>query len=222
MKNKVCIVVPFRNREEHLKIFVPAMTEFLKKEGTEGSIFVVEQADDKPFNRAKLLNIGFHYVERNFPGEYSHYCFHDVDLVPEESDYTFCETPTHLSARAQQFGYKLPYNELFGGVTVFNRESFLKINGYSNEYWGWGGEDDDVYKRCKIMKIETRRKNGKYFSLPHERKIDRNLHQANVKRLASVSSIFNGKTFEEGLTTLDYTLKTVEENIGYVKIYVEL
>uniref|UniRef100_A0A914W5U0 Galactosyltransferase C-terminal domain-containing protein n=1 Tax=Plectus sambesii TaxID=2011161 RepID=A0A914W5U0_9BILA len=26
-------------------------------------------------------------------------------------------------------------------------EQFMKVNGYSNSYWGWGGEDDDLGKR---------------------------------------------------------------------------
>ena len=32
-------------------------------------------------------------------------------------------------------------------MTAFTEDSFKKINGYSNEYWGWGGEDDDISHR---------------------------------------------------------------------------
>ena len=42
---------------------------------------------------------------------------------------------------------RLPYPWLFGGVTALNSEQFEKINGYPNNYWGWGGEDDDVANR---------------------------------------------------------------------------
>ena len=34
-------------------------------------------------------------------------------------------------------------------VTAFTEEAFRSINGYSNRYWGWGGEDDDLYHRMR-------------------------------------------------------------------------
>jgi predicted glycosyltransferase involved in capsule biosynthesis len=32
-------------------------------------------------------------------------------------------------------------------VTTFTREQYIKINGFSNQFFGWGGEDDDLYRR---------------------------------------------------------------------------
>ena len=29
-------------------------------------------------------------------------------------------------------------------------KEFRDVNGYSNEYWGWGGEDDDLYRRAAV------------------------------------------------------------------------
>ena len=100
--------------------------------GIDYEILIVEQ-DDNPFNRGKLLNVGA--VESP---DSDYYAFHDVDMLPLESDYSFSEMPTHLASEAEQFGWRLPYEGYFGGVTMFDKENFFKINGYANEYWGWG------------------------------------------------------------------------------------
>ena len=220
MKNKLCIVVPYRDRAAHLAEFKPRMEEYLKSQGVDFTILVVEQEIGKPFNRAKLLNVGFDYAEKN--GEYTYYCFHDVDMLPIESDYEYCGTPTHLAAKAEQFGYRLPYDKYFGGVTIFDRESFLKINGYSNEYWGWGAEDDDVYNRCVVMGINPRRKEGSYRSLAHDRVIQQEEYRKNVSRLQSFMNYYDGHKFTEGLTTLDYVLKNEDREDEFIKITVEI
>lgn len=48
----------------------------------------------------------------------------------------------------------MTYHEYFGGVTAFRALDFININGHSNNYWGWGGEDDDLYLRVK-RKLNT-------------------------------------------------------------------
>ena len=41
----------------------------------------------------------------------------------------------------------LKYQEYFGGAVVFTKEQVEATNGYSNDYWDWGMEDDDLF--CK-------------------------------------------------------------------------
>lgn len=41
----------------------------------------------------------------------------------------------------------LPYPQYFGGVSALTPDQYMKINGFPNEYWGWGGEDDDIATR---------------------------------------------------------------------------
>lgn len=43
--------------------------------------------------------------------------------------------------------FSLPYKEFFGGVSGLTVEQFRKINGFPNAFWGWGGEDDDLWNR---------------------------------------------------------------------------
>lgn len=52
--------------------------------------------------------------------------------------------------------FRLPYPTNFGGVTAVTKEQFEAINGFSNIFYGWGGEDDDLYNRfvrvlCDIL-----------------------------------------------------------------------
>ena len=45
------------------------------------------------------------------------------------------------------FIYRLPYMTIFGGVSAMTREQMLTVNGYPNKFFGWGGEDDEMYNR---------------------------------------------------------------------------
>ena len=209
MEKKLSIVVPYRNREEHLKQFVPYMEEYLVKEGIHFHIYIIHQADNKPFNRAKLLNVGYKESEDS-----DYFAFHDVDMLPIDSDYSYIDCPTHLATRAEQFGFRLPYDGYFGGVTLFDKESFIKINGYSNEYWGWGAEDDDVLLRCSIMGVSASRKDCGYRSLSHDRNIPQDLYDKNLEKFRDLRlSPTKEKIFLDGLETLSYE-KVKEEKLS--------
>jgi len=221
---KLSIVVPYRNREQHLAQFIPFMEEYLRclpqdPNPFDFQILIVEQEDEKPFNRGKLLNIGFEESK-----DCDYFCFHDVDMLPVNSDYSPVEAPTHMATEAEQFGWKLPFEWYFGGVTMFDKGSFEKINGFANEYWGWGAEDDDIFARCNTMGIKTYRKPGRYRSLSHDRHIDSTLYQKNLDKL----NLFQIKSSHErimkdGLSTLSYE-KTGESKIGDItrKIMVKI
>ena len=147
MEDKLAIIVPFRDRQKHLDIFVPHMHEFLSDKGIDYTIFIAEQTDDRPFNYGKLCNI----VVKEISEEYTYFCFHDIDMLPidDSCDYAFPLEPTHLATKVQVHENKLPYPQYFGGVTLITREDFEEANGYSNEYWGYGFEDLDLLYRLK-------------------------------------------------------------------------
>lgn len=201
---KLAIVVPYRDRESHLEEFLPYMEKSPYLEGIDFEILVVEQEEGKPFNRGKLLNVGA--VES--PSA-AYYCFHDVDMLPLVSDYSPISSPTHLAAEAEQFGFKLPYLGYFGGVTLFGKFDFERINGYSNDYWGWGAEDDDIMHRCIIKGLKPSRKNGRYRSLSHSREIKQDLYNENLRKYFDFKNSqslekMEEKIKEDGLSSLEY------------------
>ena len=167
-KPTVAIIVCFRiqagqRREQELQQFVPhmrAMMDKLKKEGEveKYHIFVIQQrgSQDKDgikFNRGKLLNIGFDIS----PPQFDTLIFHDVDLLPGEdlAPYYACypRNPIHIASCWHQRGYT-QNEKFFGGIVSFSRVHFQQINGYPNNFWGWGGEDEVLRDRCTHHRIE--------------------------------------------------------------------
>ena len=144
---KLAIIVPYRDRKKQLDKFIKHMTNFFLDTDVKYHIFVIEQEDDKPFNQGKLLNVGFSLAEHDF----NYFCFHDVDLLPEKDcDYSYPDDkPLHLGGFTSEYDYELQFQDYFGGVTLFRKEDYEAANGRSNNYWGWGFEDDDLLFRCK-------------------------------------------------------------------------
>ncbi|KAK5620674.1 hypothetical protein CRENBAI_020575 [Crenichthys baileyi] len=146
-KQKVAIIIPFRNRYEHLNHWLHYLHPILIRQQLDYGVYVINQDGDGVFNRAKLMNIGHTEALKEY--DYECFVFSDIDLVPlnDRNLYRCSDKPRHLSVAVDKFNFLLPYNTIFGGVTALSREQFLKVNGFSNTFWGWGGEDDDLYQR---------------------------------------------------------------------------
>jgi len=75
--------------------------------------------------------------------------------------------------------FRLPYVDLFGGVISMSRTHFQLVNGFSNMFWGWGGEDDDMASRVKAHDLNITRYHpdvARYHMLTHAQQ------KANPKR----------------------------------------
>ncbi|XP_056634438.1 beta-1,4-N-acetylgalactosaminyltransferase bre-4 [Diorhabda sublineata] len=168
----VAIVIPFRCRGEHLLLFLQHMHPYLKKQQLDYTIFVIEQDGDGPFNRAMLMNIG--YREALEIKWFDCFIFHDIDLLPEDDRnlYTCPEQPRHMSVAVNIFKYKLPYPAIFGGVSAISTDHFKLLNGFSNSFWGWGGEDDDMSNRIRYHHLHISRypiSIARYTMLTHKK-----------------------------------------------------
>lgn len=153
--DKLGVIVPYRNREQHLVEFKKKITKYLNRYNINFELIIVHQDDAKLFNRGMLLNIGFTYAEKY---GCNYVVFHDVDMIPVYVDYSYSNFPIHLCNSVYvEDGIRKKlrdnFDEYFGGVTLFPNEVFKKINGFSNKYWGWGYEDDDLLLRCKVSEV---------------------------------------------------------------------
>jgi hypothetical protein len=163
---RLAIVVPYRDRTEHLKSFVPHVSAYFQRDKLDRfipiTIHVVEQSGNAPFNRGKLLNCG--YVLARDSAAY--FCFHDVDYLPIWADYSWSSIPARLIWHGLHLAED-PEN-FFGGVVLFDGSAFERVNGYPNSYWGWGFEDAELSLRCKIAGFAFERRDGTYQPLAHK------------------------------------------------------
>ncbi|XP_063064733.1 beta-1,4-galactosyltransferase 5 [Engraulis encrasicolus] len=200
---KVAILVPFRNRHEHLPILLRHLIPILQKQRLQFAFYVIEQAGNEPFNRAMLFNVGFKEAMKD--AAWDCMVFHDVDhLMENDRNYYGCgDMPRHFAVKLNKYSYMLPYQEFFGGVSGLTVRQFKRINGFPNGFWGWGGEDDDLWNRVQYAGYSVSRppgEMGRYMSIPHH-------HRGEVQFLGRYTLLRRSKERQglDGLNNLRYS-----------------
>ncbi|BHF78521.1 hypothetical protein SprV_0602163400 [Sparganum proliferum] len=148
----------------HLFQFLTRMLPFLSTQRRQYVIIITEQAGNQAFNRAKLFNVAVKEIRKSAPGDRLHgidcFIFHDVDKVPTSST-TVYECGQNVRQLATAFrsdsGTRWLYREFLGAVTALSWEHVEKLNGASNIFYGWGGEDDELAIRLRLNNITVDR-----------------------------------------------------------------
>jgi hypothetical protein len=211
--NKTAIIVPFRDdtqeraREKQLDKFTKYMADYLKDVNYKIFLIQQESGDRRKFNRGALLNIGFEIAENE---GYTNFIFHDVDLLPSKELKEYYieppkDGPVHIAAVWDRYGKNPNY---FGGIVAFNETMFQKINGYPNNFWGWGGEDDELYNRVKKFYTVKKASKGSVVDLENmnlEEKLEY-LRENNLKFMQKREALEKHKTTWKynGLSNLNY------------------
>ncbi|KAG9472660.1 beta-1,4-galactosyltransferase 3-like [Eleutherodactylus coqui] len=219
---RTAVIIPHRNREAHLRILLYYLHPFLQRQQLHYAIFVVHQAGNATFNRAKLLNIGvreaLHY------DDWDCLILHDVDLVPENDHNLYiCDDsyPKHLSSAMDKFQYSLPYWTYFGGVSALTPDQFMKMNGFPNTYWGWGGEDDDIAMRIRLSGMSITRTPlalGRYKMIPHDRDSGNEENSLRHNLLSKTKRTWK----EDGMNSLNFQLLSREKTPLYTNLTVDI
>lgn len=224
------IIVPYRDRARHLATFLPHLCAFFSRavrdDGTGLDVLIVEQAAGAPFNGGLLKNIGFLLARDRA----SYVCFHDVDYLPIWVDYSKPGGLTPLLWYGAERRPLVPggtrYIEhrletFYGGVVMIPAGDFETVNGYANDYWGWGYEDLDLLGRCICAGIAIDRRKGTFHALDHHHEgfdaagtptathlVNRRLYHARWPQRLSHEAIDRVRSHMDhtGLATTRYTL----------------
>jgi hypothetical protein len=204
-KMRIAIITLYRNQLDNTRLIQKRYFQYwmnkILKSVCDYDIIIVEQNKGDLFNIGKLKNIGFDYLTKKGK-TYDNYIFADIDSVPDSNllEYFFKITDGMNSlatygTRYEQFDKNKPF---LGAMISCTKEIFEKINGYPNNFEGWGYEDDNVVLRCYSEDISI------YYNT--------------VGRIIDTEEI-NGKmksNFEKQNELKKYNEK---ENIGFEKNY---
>ncbi len=230
---QLSIIVPYRDRPEHLRVFSKQLLKYFKHDKEDHKIpltvTVVEQQPDTPFNAGMLKNIGAHIT-----GKADYFCFHDVDYLPVWADYSYATMPTRIVWQGAHVRPYAPGGEIgaihvretfWGGVVAVNKADLIRANGYSNEYWGWGSEDDDFRNRLEVEGCTIEHRDGYFQPLEHEnsghtpsgepKPVGIRNHALREKKLAGM--IRRAEHKKDGLNTVKYKVLDVYKRRARLK-----
>ena len=163
---RLAIIVPYRDRYEHLRSFLPHITTYFQRDKLDRQIrykiYVIEQYGIAPFNKGMLANSAFVLARE----ENDYFCIHDVDYLPIWADYSWGSAPARLIWHGLVL--KENWNDFFGGVVLFDKRAFEAVNGFPNCYWGWGPEDLELGQRFRLSGLDFDRRDGTFMPLPHK------------------------------------------------------
>lgn len=222
---RLTVVIPYRDRQAHLDQLAPLLHAHLQQQGLDHRILVVEQQDAGRFNRGWLLNVGMRFAADTS----DYFCLHDVDMLPMQASYACPSQPVRLVSTVWLDSGATPCDDYYfsGAVSVLKAQAFA-ANGFSNEYWGWGKEDDDFFFRLLLAGLLCYAdRQGEY------RELSNPAHQQLARRLALLpahvrrnrrwrSRLLRGldDPQEDGLNTCRFSLVQQERHALYEKITV--
>lgn len=203
------VIIPVRDREQQLKEYLQHMIPIFKYQKIDYKIYIVEQVSGKLFNKAKISNVGFLESSKENK-DIERYLFNDVDNYPLKKQTV--KYKTDLRYIHHLYGHL----HCLGGFFTISKKNFKKMNGYSNDFWGWGGEDIDLKHRAMVHNIDINRNTfiKRTFDNSRNRLIkdpfgDR-IKNENYKDTCSVKKKYylkdKNNVYHDGLTTCNYTI----------------
>ncbi|KAF2347102.1 Galactosyltransferase N-terminal [Trinorchestia longiramus] len=160
------VLIPNFHREDIVNELVQFLHYFLQRQHKAYILVFATQENASAMNRASMINIAVLEITKRYPVD----CFiiHDIDTFPLNwrNDYS-CKLGSvrQLLASRDTENFKPKYMNYMGGVTAISKKDFFLVNGMSNLYWSWGGEDDDMRIRVARSGLQFLRTNdliGRY------------------------------------------------------------
>jgi hypothetical protein len=203
---------------------IPYYHRYLQLQGVQNYKIVMSEQPletDKLFNKGSMFNVAFD----QFREDADYILLMDIDSLPllyrkpfTAGDYLFVDmrnppthTPEHIAPEVEKYGWSLPAQHVVGTGLKFTREAYQRVNGFSNNFYGWGREDDNLYLRIMTAFGDIQRpgqNEGLFHSLPHVDSSD-SCGRLNYAYNIGYNAFFEAggiKLEDDGLLQLQYRL----------------
>lgn len=211
MRQKISCVFPVMNRNDRVEEAVPTWIECEEV----GEIVIVDWSSKDPVSNLKITNHEKVRIVRVEDEQYFLSLSFSMNcgvlmskydnILKLDIDYKLTNKNLlkilHRNSGTKHFFCGTvpdPDHYCYWGLSYFNRNSFLKIGGFNENFIGWGGEDVDFYDRLEQIGVErTVILNIKDFvyHIPH----DENLRVENHKfKDTKFSNDHNGNLSKQG------------------------
>ena len=187
-------------------------------------IIVIQQEDNLPFMRGQLYNIGVKFSTGDYIALTDNDIYHFRKL-PLFDIYNAYKKPIIGFKWISQVNYnnghpKIVKNQLMlNGMGAFNfmaKSDFMKVNGFSNLYIGWGNEDWEFMKRFNNDYVRVPQNLG---HLMHPWRANVNPKNTDINRKNFKN--FNNRDFMlDGIKQTTFDLISEENKEGYKLIKV--
>lgn len=214
IEKKVAVIFPYReqvqqNRSQQLKDTIDYYTKLNK---SNIDYYIIEQGNDKPFNRGTLLNAGHDILKKSNIG-YENEVHHDIDVQADDTLIKYFYSDNVVAASQSDNPINKPiYNKDFFGLMVILPVNIMdQINGYSNMFWGWGYEDGNIRDRIRSKNIPIFVANPNIINikfLPHIKSYSLKLENKDSNTTNKLDEVLK---YKSGLATLKYTILSEEK-----------
>jgi len=250
------VIVAYRDpgdgsRKEQLRIFKEQMN-LIFKDQTDIQFYIIEQETARPdygllpelikqpnsdmakFNLGLLKNIGFELASKKKSKKKDYFILTDVDLLPSmnlvEEYLKYPKNPIHLANKGTRYNMDGKDANFLGGVISVSDKDFRKANGYPNNFWGWGGEDNALNRRFRDNHLRVEKPNEHVIDLEKldlkekltKLKVDQTKELRKREKLDEDRSNWSQNGLSNIKDKFKITKKLKAKNITHVKVFLNV
>lgn len=234
------VVIPYRGMPCCLNRMLNTVDKMCLELSKEFSFVVLEQSEDgRRFNLGKLINIGYSLTKEakssDTLDENWFYMFHPVDMVPTQG---FSRYLLHLESFSKNpktgvLGFTTRTSSGYYKAAIFKPSHYEMFNGFTNNFWGYGAEDDELFARLKILDNQMTSDEIEFDSWFEESTgVNHGVPQSpdlllgldhHSRNIFQVKSLTKDRILVDGLSSLDYrVLQEINLTNKIKKVLVQL